>query len=161
MDLYTDKVINSFHDDYDFLSNFYPCKVRCFDHFYQSVEHAYQASKTTNLVERQLFRNSNLTAGQAKKLGRTITIRENWEEKKYKFMKELVEYKFHTNEELKQKLIATGDAELIEGNWWGDTYWGVCNGIGHNHLGNLLMRIRDDVQDDNCLFIPGSHEITF
>ena len=42
--------------------------------------------------------------------------------------------------------MATGDAELVEGNTWNDTYWGVCNGVGHNHLGKILMQVRQELQ---------------
>lgn len=50
------------------------------------------------------------------------------------------------NPELRDKLVATGDAEIVEGNWWGDKFWGVCRGVGENHLGKILMRIRTELQ---------------
>src|SRR5687768_301060 len=132
MNLYTDKVINSFDGEFSWLSNFHPCEIKLFGEFYSSVEHAYQASKMLREADRILIKKAS-TAGRAKIMARTMEIRPDWEEKKYKYMKELVEYKFWMHEDLKEKLLLTGDAELVEGNWWGDTYWGVCNGKGENH----------------------------
>ena len=86
------------------------------------------------------------TPGQAKRMGRTVQLRPDWEESKYKIMKEGLLLKFLTHKDLAKKLIETEDAWLIEGNWWGDTYWGVCNGVGHNMLGNLLMEIREKLR---------------
>lgn len=38
--------------------------------------------------------------------------------------------------------MRTGESILIEKNTWGDTYFGVCNGVGENNLGKDLMSIR-------------------
>lgn len=45
-------------------------------------------------------------------------------------------------EPFKTLLMRTGESILIEGNTWGDTYFGVCNGVGENNLGKDLMSIR-------------------
>ena len=62
-------------------------------------------------------------------------------------MEDICRAKFTQNEELKKKLIDTGDATLIEGNTWNDTFWGVCNGVGENNLGKILMKIREELKD--------------
>ena len=62
-------------------------------------------------------------------------------------MRELLELKFE-KEPRKTWLLTTGDRELIEENHWGNTFWGVCNGIGENNLGNLLMVVRDKLKGD-------------
>lgn len=76
-------------------------------------------------------------------------MRADWDDaRNYRLvvMEQLLREKFSDkNPELKQKLIDTYDAELIEGNTWNDTFWGVCGGIGKNHLGKLLMKIRRDL----------------
>lgn len=142
-------MIDSFKGEYAFLSNFYPSPVKLEgdDYLYPTVEHAYQAAKTLDWAERDYFKSPTitfkgkivpLTAGMAKKLGRTITMRSNWEQIKMRIMTELVFDKFDIPE-LRDKLIATSGQELIEGNWWGDKFWGVCNGEGQNHLGRILM----------------------
>ena len=64
---------------------------------------------------------------------------------KVKLMFELVLEKFKQNPELKQKLLETGNQELIEGNTWNDTFWGVCNGQGQNWLGKILMLVRSEL----------------
>jgi len=57
-------------------------------------------------------------------------------------MADIVYQKFLQNPELRDKLLATNDAYLVEGNNWKDTYWGICNGVGENWLGRILMIVR-------------------
>ena len=141
------EVINSFRGKYEFLSNFYPAQVEYQRVIYPSVEHAYQAAKTKNQARRIQIRDT-LLAADAKKLGnkKDIPIRADWEEIKVKIMLKLVRRKFQ-HPAFKKKLLATGDAELIEGNWWKDYFWGVCNGVGENKLGKILMKVRADLID--------------
>jgi ribA/ribD-fused uncharacterized protein len=135
--------IDSFTGEHRFLSNFYiPAPVSLNGVIYPSVEHAYQASKSDNELVR--FQFTYGTPGDAKRLGRIIKLRKNWELDKEAVMFGLLRKKFLIPN-LKQKLLDTGDAELIEGNTWGDTYWGVCNGIGQNRLGVLLMKVRSEL----------------
>jgi N-glycosidase YbiA len=133
-------MINSFSGEYRFLSNFYPSPVEYEGVTYASVEHAYQAAKTLDPSERACFA-ENITAGLAKRLGRSVSIRPDWEEIKIDVMYDLVGKKFQ-NQDLKTRLLETGSRELVEGNYWGDTFWGVCRGVGKNHLGKILMMVR-------------------
>lgn len=137
--------IDSFSDEFRFLSNFYPCKVEYENLIYPSVEHAYQAAKTLDIYERRqiLF---SAKAGDAKKLGRKLTLRSDWESIKLQVMEDLVRQKFKY-ESLKKRLLATEDVYLEEGNYWSDFYWGVCNGIGENHLGKILMKVRKELRN--------------
>lgn len=136
-------VIDSFKNEYDFLSNFYEREFTIGDVTVKSVEHGYQAAKAGDNIEwREKILNA-ATPGIAKKLGKKVPLPENWENEKIKYMIVLVDTKFQQNPDLMDKLVATGDAELIEGNWWGDTFWGVCNGEGQNYLGRILMSVRD------------------
>ena len=138
-------MINNFKTPpYEFLSNFYPAIVCLDGELYRTVEHAYQAAKTLDLEKRKQIQ-SVIKPGYAKKLGKNVVLRDNWNEMKLTAMKELLIYKFSTYE-LRIKLLATLSEELVEGNWWGDTYWGVCRGQGQNHLGRLLMEIRSEAQ---------------
>lgn len=104
------------------------------------VEHHYQAAKATSDEDRKWIL-SAATPGEAKRRGRKIKVRPDWDDVKVKVMNDLLHIKF-IDPDLRNKLIATGDAELIEGNTWGDTFWGVCNGVGQNMLGKLLMQHR-------------------
>lgn len=135
------QVIDSFKGEYDFLSNFHPSVVVYNGSQYPTVEHAYQAAKTDDVVLIEQIRTAS-TPGKAKKLGRNLELRPDWEERKRIVMVILLVQKFKYGTELAEKLMATDPYELIEGNWWGDVYWGVCKGIGQNHLGKILMRIR-------------------
>ena len=134
--------IDKFSDDYRFLSNFWPCDV----YAWPTVEHAYQASKTQNLNERQLIMQCP-TPGQAKRAGQHVTLRPDWNKLRIPIMIGLLRMKFGlVNPLLRELLLMTKDAELIEGNKWGDVYWGVSNGIGENNLGKLLMVVRKEIQ---------------
>ena len=136
--------IDSFSGEHRWLSNFEPCKINAFGYTYQSVEHAYVAAKST-VSEHHLLTWSCDTPGQAKRLGREVELRTDWEEVRLYYMRTFLEQKFSPGSELRAKLDATKGIELIEGNHWGDTFWGVCNGVGKNNLGLLLMAIRDDI----------------
>jgi ribA/ribD-fused uncharacterized protein len=83
------------------------------------------------------------TPGEAKKAGRMVTPRSDWENVKLNIMREIVFIKFDGHLNLKELLLATRDHELIEGNQWHDTFWGVCDGVGQNYLGKILMEIRN------------------
>ena len=134
------KVIRVFEGEYRFLSNFWPCKVKYQGITYPSVEHGFQACKSLSRKDR--IRISKLkTAGEAKQAGRKLKLRGDWEEVKEIIMYNYLMQKFKDSE-LRSKLLATGDNILEEGNWWGDTYWGICKGKGKNRLGKLLMRLR-------------------
>jgi ribA/ribD-fused uncharacterized protein len=135
--------IDSFQGDYRFLSNFWYAKVVLDGVDYRSVEHAYMAAKTLDQSLRNQIRSFD-KPGDVKRFCRTITLREDWEEVKFSVMLDLVRQKFYI-EPLKSKLLETGDAELIEGNTWGDIYWGVCRGKGQNNLGKILMQVRSEL----------------
>lgn len=133
--------VKAFTGEYRFLSNFYRCLVGYENVIYRTLEHAYQASKTISHRERLVIYEKP-TAAEAKRGGQGVTLREDWEDVKYAIMYSLVLDKFTRNRDLKTMLLKTGNMELIEGNWWGDTYWGVCNNIGNNYLGKILMEVR-------------------
>ncbi len=138
-------VIDKFSAEYRFLSNFYPAKVKLDGLEYKTLENAYQAAKNFDMERRKMF--LTLTAGQAKNEGQNTLLRPDWHQVKVLVMTNLVRDKFNNNPELRTKLLETGDAELIEGNTWGDTFWGVCKGKGENHLGKILMKIRQELRD--------------
>lgn len=139
--------IYAFNGQYTFLSNFYPCEIRHLGQTYRTLEHAYQASKVFNKWDH--LRIAGLpTPAEAKKFGRTLCLRPDWtDDTKIEVMRLLIRKKFKAGTMLAEKLIATGDAILIEGNWWGDRFWGKCpagpEGEGDNWLGKLLMRQRN------------------
>lgn len=132
--------INSFRDEYYFLSNFYECPVTYNGLTYKNNEAAFQAQKCINLKDREKF--CNLSASESKKLGRRVVLRKDWEDIKIKVMTDIVKAKFEQNEDLQKKLLATEDAYLEEGNTWGDRIWGTVNGVGANNLGKILMNVR-------------------
>ena len=142
------KKIDSFSGEYEFLSNFYPCQILYDGVEYRSAEAAFQAAKFPP-AERYQF--TMMMPGEAKKTGRKGSLPKDWDERRLDVMREVVARKFMQNPELAVKLIATGDAELIEGNWWGDDFWGADSktGVGENHLGKLLMELRDELKEMN------------
>ena len=137
------KVIDSFSGEYDFLSNFYNCPIVYDGLKFNNSEAAYHSVKCPS--HRAEF--INLNASEAKKLGRKVELRPNWEEIKDNVMYAVCYAKFSQNKDLKIKLLQTGDAKLVEGNSWNDTYWGVCKGKGQNKLGKILMQLREEFQN--------------
>jgi hypothetical protein len=137
------KEIKGFFKEYRWLSNFYLCKVEYEGIVYPSVEHAYQISKAIEKPPENVLNDLlGLSPGKIKNVGRWLPIKSYWESLKVPIMFTLCLIKFSTNKDLKQKLIDTGDAYLEETNTWGDTFWGVCGGVGENHLGDILMTVR-------------------
>lgn len=136
-------MIDHFDGDYKFLSNFYPAPVVYETIQFPTVEHAYQAAKTDDIVERVAIA---LTAspGQAKRTGQKLKLKQDWHLHKRRIMEELLVQKF-MKPELRAMLMATEGHDLVEGNYWGDTYWGIYNGKGHNYLGKILMSIRNGI----------------
>lgn len=135
--------INSFRNEYYFLSNFYEREVTYKGITYKNNEAAFQAQKCINEQDRVLFK--DLNASEAKKLGRRISLRKDWESIKADEMYNIVLSKFEQNADLKEKLIALKDYHLEEGNTWGDRIWGTVNGQGKNLLGKILMKVRDEL----------------
>lgn len=138
-------IIDKFDGEYAFLSNFYEAPVVWEGITYPSNEHAFQAAKSLNPA-RRLEVAAAATPGKAKRMGRTLQLRSDWEKVKYNIMLEIVLAKFHQHKDLAEALLDTDEAELIEGNWWNDTTWGVCNGVGQNWLGKILMTVRTQLK---------------
>jgi ribA/ribD-fused uncharacterized protein len=146
--------IDSFSGKYAFLSNFYKQTFLYRDIEFASSEHAFVFEKDGNkkrfILQCQgvMLKGFDfdeffwMKPGQAKRLGRKIVLRNNWEIIKIDIMYSILKHKFEIPS-LKQALLDTGNAYLEEGNNWNDTFWGVCNGHGKNHLGKTLMRVRD------------------
>ena len=132
----TPRCIDSFRDEYSFLSNFYVC----FASPGTTVEHRFQAAKAANPMDQETIL-ATYTPADAKRLGRYVRMIPEWDSVKLSVMEKLLREKF-ANPDLKARLLATGDAILVEGNTWGDKYWGMCNGVGENNLCKLLMKIR-------------------
>ena len=143
----TEKV-DRFRLAYDYLSNFYPAVVEVDGIVYLSSEAAYQAAKCADFSQRRQF--SRLASHDAKKQGRKVAVRSDWDAVKTAEMTRIVRAKFTQNPHLARFLVETGDAELVEGNYWHDVYWGVDlrTGEGENRLGKILMELRADFQQN-------------
>lgn len=140
------KSIDSFRGANKFLSNMSDSTFKIDGITYPTVEHFYQAMKTINADERAKILAAS-TPAQAKSLGGKVKLRKNWKEIQADVMMKALRAKFEQNPELKKKLIDTGDAKLIEGNNWGDKFWGQVNGEGQNWLGRYLMEIRKELME--------------
>ena len=144
--------IISFSGESAFLSNFASSPLVVNGFTWPTVEHIYQAFKASEAVERELIRLAP-SAGQAKKLGQTIQLPANWETQKVVVMARMIQAKFANETQFASKLLATGDAHLIEGNTWHDNFWGDCicykcsKTIGENMLGEILMIHREELKE--------------
>lgn len=146
-------VVPKFEGDHFFLSNFYEAPTR-FSLANDMVEmptgeHAFQAGKARAVVDNDEALSyvravaAAPTPSKAKYLGRSVKIDlDIWESVKVQCMREVVFQKFMQHPDLRVKLIETGDAMLVEGNTWGDKFWGRVDGKGYNKLGVILMEVR-------------------
>jgi len=135
-------MIDSFRGENQFLSNFYDYFMYFEGKFYKNSEAAFQAQKCIKEEYKNNF--STLSARDSKILGKQVELREDWEEVKDEIMYNVVKEKFRTIN-MARLLLATGEQELVEGNSWGDTYWGKCDGRGKNKLGHILMKVRQEL----------------
>lgn len=151
-------MIDSFTGRWRFLSNFHPCTIEFQGIKYPSVEHYYVAMKikTDQQIEgrnitlidcREMISRMKDTA-KVKQLGKILKLRKDWELIKLDTMLFGVREKFK-DEDLRQMLLDTGDQELVEGNNWGDKFWGVSAGEGQNNLGKILMKVRKEIREEN------------
>jgi ribA/ribD-fused uncharacterized protein len=157
------KQIDDFHGQNYFLSNFYPISIVFEGQRFDSIEHAFQAAKTLSLEERKAFQRPGMSPGQSKRLGRQVTLRSDWESVKTSIMLELLTYKFSdVYAPMQGRLLDTGSAVLVEGNYHHDNFWGdcycnaggpatrevkaACKPEGKNWLGQLLMVVREQLQ---------------
>ena len=139
-------MINEFRGRYLFLSNFYRSWVIVEGIAYPTVEHGFQAMKTVDPIERTEVIQCK-TPGDAKRMGRQVTMRPEWEAIKIRVMHDLVLDKFQRHDDLRRRLLKTNNQTLVEGNDWGDRYWGAdMDGHGRNELGKILMAVRKQVQ---------------
>lgn len=147
--------INRFDGEYRFLSNFYLATIRFCGVQFGNSEAAFHAQKCPERAAEF----STLNPSEAKRLGRRVPLRPDWESVKDEIMHAVVFAKFVQNPALLEKLLATGDVPLVEGNSWDDRYWGVCNGIGQNKLGQILMQVRKELAN-NDNFAPLSPNLS-
>lgn len=129
-----------FRNEYYFLSNMYPCSITLGKHTFTCAEAAFQAAKCPARVT-EFY---NINGFEAKKLGRTVALRSDWNEKKLQYMEKIIRAKFNQHPELARKLCSI-NTSIVEDNTWNDTFWGMCNGKGENHLGKILMVVREDI----------------
>lgn len=137
--------IYGFFDNYRWLSNFHECEIALQGLKYRSSEHAYQAMKTIRTTDRKRVRDAP-TPNAAKHMGQIVPLRDGWEEMKVAKMREVLRCKFIQNPYLRILLDNTGNLYLEETNYWGDVFWGVCDGKGENKLGTLLMQLRAELR---------------
>lgn len=139
--------IEGFRNEYFFLSNMCPSRIVLGGVTYTCAEAAFQAVKLQDKSKRAMF--SHISGREAKSLGRKVELRPDWESIKIDVMRWVIREKFNQNLDARIRLYGTSGYELIEANTWGDTFWGVCNGVGQNWLGRILMEYRDTT--DNWL----------
>jgi ribA/ribD-fused uncharacterized protein len=131
---------------YKWLSNFWMEEFEFDGRIWPSSEHAYQAMKSMDWDVQERIRAAE-TPREAKNLGMAVDIRPRWDDMRAGLMFAILRAKFYQSEHLKAKLLKTGDADLIEGNTWGDQFFGFCRGRGENWLGDILMQLREEIRN--------------
>lgn len=133
--------ISEFRGEYYFLSNFYSAPVTYNGMRFENNEAAFQAAKCPE----RMAEFCRLNPSEAKKLGRRVKLRDDWEAVKDAVMYEICKAKFSQNPDLADKLAATRMPNSLKAITWGDRIWGVCDGVGENRLGKILMRVRAEM----------------
>jgi ribA/ribD-fused uncharacterized protein len=142
--IHTESMIKGFFGEYRWLSNFHDCPVVYKGLEYLNSEAAYQAAKTDDMYTKKQFQ--TMSGNQSKKASKSLRTDSMWHKNKSKIMYDILLDKFNRNEDLKKKLLLTGDKLLEETNYWNDTFWGVYMGKGKNMLGTLLMKVREEMR---------------
>ena len=127
-------------------SNFAPFPIKLGGKLWPTSEHYFQAQKFAGTRMEEKIRKAS-SPMKAAELGRTrrVKIQKNWNSKRDNVMLEAVRAKFDQHEELKELLLSTGDAEIIE-HTENDAYWGDGrDGSGKNRLGKILMIVRKEI----------------
>lgn len=141
-----DTSIKDFRGENEFLTNGFPSAIVVDGELYPSVEHAFQACKTDDPDLKKKIRDA-ASPREAKKLGRSAILVQDWDQKRTDVMASLVKQKFTEHLDLKIKLLLTGKKELVQGNTKKDHFWGQDqDGIGENNLGKILMSIREQIR---------------
>lgn len=136
------EMITSFRDENFFLSNMYPCNIEYLGIKYPSSENAYQSTKyVDHNVKLEI---AGMNPYESKRYSREHEMTNmQFDDTKIVYMRNILKLKFDIPS-LRRMLVDTYPHELIEGNHWRDTFWGQCPlGNGKNHLGTILMDIRD------------------
>ena len=141
------KKVYAFCCEYRWLSNFWPSKIKFDGYEYDSVEAAYHSAKNNSKEWKEFCAKND--SSSIKKAGQEISLRDDWEDVKVDIMEKLIRLKFNDNQELKQKLLETGDMVIEEGNEWGDVFWGVDlkTKEGKNILGKIIMKVREEIKN--------------
>lgn len=138
--------IREFRGSTRWLSNFHIETFEWNGKEYMTSEHAYQAAKAMTEEDHEHVRLAS-TPRKAKNRGNRITLRPDWDDVRIDVMYSVLKAKFAPDKLIALRLVETGDAQLVEGNTWGDVFWGICAGSGQNNLGKILMRIRQELRD--------------
>ena len=147
------KDIRWFRDKYEFLRNSYQATVTYDGITYDSSECAFQAQKTLDNEVRKTFQ--HMTPVAARKAGRSVQLRDKWDDIKGGIMLEIVRQKFLQHPDLAEKLLATGDGYLEDNsNWVGNSYFGVVSGVGEIVLGCCLMIVREELKKCKQCIVP-------
>ena len=143
-------MIEKFDGEYRWLSNFWNAPVIYDGYAFPSSENAYQYAKIApdERTDKDVSDFQFCTAGQSKRKGQKVKIRDDWSAVKLEVMEEILRSKFE-DDLLRWRLCETAPQEIVEGNTWGDVFWGVCDGKGSNHLGKILMKIRKEFIQTN------------
>ncbi len=116
---------------------------------YLTSENFYQAMKVESQVLRAEIASMNCFQSKTcfRKDPEKYVIRDSWDTaEKLRVMEFILRVKFARGTTWHEQLIATGDEQIVEHNDWNDTFWGwdIRLGKGSNHLGKLLMKLREE-----------------
>lgn len=129
-----------FKNEFYFLSNMYPCELHINGLTFTCAEAAFQSFKVLDKEARKQFQ--GISGFEAKKLGKQVSLRTDWNNIRLDVMLAVLKVKFKQHPEL-ATLLKMINVPIVEDNTWNDTFWGRCNGRGNNYLGKLLEQIKE------------------
>lgn len=138
--------VKGFFGPFRWLSNFHFATINYNGEVYRTNEHAYQAAKHLDPEFRKVIAAYD-SPRDAMRAGRSRPERNDWHDVKVQVMYDVNRLKYK-QADLRERLLLTGTCYLEETNTWNDTFWGVCNGVGQNHLGQVLMLVRDEIRQE-------------
>jgi ribA/ribD-fused uncharacterized protein len=134
-------------DEHGCFSNFAPYPIRLKGKTWPTSEHYFQAQKYAGTAHEEAVRQSK-SPMVAARMGRSRKrpLRRDWEAVKVAVMREAVRAKFTQHDDLREVLLATGEALIVE-HTDNDDYWGDGgDGRGKNMLGKILREVREELR---------------
>jgi hypothetical protein len=136
---------------YGAFSNLFRREIEFEGDVFATSEHAYQAGKARKPEVRKWLMAAPSPALLAMAAHGLYywDVAPGWSRTKFDRMRRVLRAKFTQHEDLRELLLSTGEARLVESATVDNPVnrlWGEVNGVGSNMLGVMLMELRDAIR---------------